>query len=88
MNDIITIHDINIKLINDIFNQNTLFQKAIKDAFETFINHDIGGKEKSAAVMSAYCDHLLKGKSSLNDEAEIETFLDKTIVIFSYLSEP
>jgi cullin 1 len=87
MNDIITIHDVNIKLINDIFNQNTLFQKAIKDAFETFINHDIGGKEKSAAVMSAYCDHLLKGKSSLNDEAEIETFLDKTIVIFSYLSD-
>ena len=43
------------------FSGNSLFQKALKDAFEVFINKESSSKYTNAELISTYCDRLLKG---------------------------
>ena len=43
------------------FNGNSLFQKALKDAFEVFINKESASKFSNAELISTFCDRLLKG---------------------------
>lgn len=41
------------------FQGHTIFQKAMKEAFEVFVNKDIG-KTSTAELLSNFCDNLLK----------------------------
>lgn len=43
------------------FGGNSVFQKALKDAFEVFINKESASKFTNAELISTFCDRLLKG---------------------------
>ncbi len=43
------------------FRSNSLFQKALKDAFEVFVNKEVNSKHTNAELISSYCDRALKG---------------------------
>lgn len=68
------------------FQGHTIFQKALKEAFEVFVNKDIG-KTSTAELLSNFCDNLLKKSGErLSDEA-LEDKLEKVVRLFSYLSD-
>ena len=68
------------------FQGHTIFHKAMKEAFEVFVNKDIG-KTTTAELLSQFCDNLLKKSGErLSDEA-LEDKLEKVVKLFSYLSD-
>lgn len=82
--ELLALHDKYTLLVNTEFSGNALFQKALKDAFQEFVNRDVG-KHRNSDLMSSFCDRILKtGGEKLSDE-EVETFLEKTVQLFSYL---
>jgi cullin 1 len=73
--------------VNSEFAGNALFQKALKDAFVEVVNRD-AGKYKSADLLSSFCDRILKtGSTEKLSDAETEEFLEKTVQMFSYLTD-
>ena len=56
---LIKLHDHFSSTVKDQFCQNALFQKAMKEAFETFMNNDVGN-HSNAEMLAAYCDRFLK----------------------------
>lgn len=85
--DLLAIHEKFIKIVNEHFSGNALFQKALKDAFVEVVNKDVG-KFKTADLLSSFADRILKtGSSEKLSDSEIEDFLEKTVQMFSYLSD-
>ena len=61
-------------------------QKAMKQAFECFVNKDVG-KYTNAEMMSTFCDRILKtGGEKMSDDV-IEKRLDAVVQLFSYLED-
>ena len=84
--DLIVLHEKYLDMVRDQFGSHALFQKALKDAFTDFVNRD-AGESKHAEIMASFCDSLLKsGGEKLGDD-EIEAFLEKVVLLFSYLSD-
>jgi cullin 1 len=82
--ELLALHDKYTLMVEKQFGSNSLFQKALKDAFTDFVNRDTG-KFTNAELMSSFCDRLLRtGGEKLSDE-ESECFLEKTVQLFSYL---
>jgi len=73
-------------LVNTEFQGHSLFQKALKEAFEVFINHDVG-KVSNAELLSTFCDRILKTGGAKLSDSEMESNLESTVQLFSYLSE-
>jgi cullin 1 len=85
--DLLNLHDKFIKVVNSEFCGNALFQKALKDAFVEVVNRDTG-KFKSADLLSSFCDTVLKtGSSEKLSDTEMEEQLEKTVQMFSYLTD-
>lgn len=44
------------------FRQDSTFQKSLKEAFESFVNRDLGASNKvtMAALMASFCNRILK----------------------------
>ncbi|TMW55882.1 hypothetical protein Poli38472_008530 [Pythium oligandrum] len=83
---ILSIHDKFKSVVNEQFQGNSLFQKALKDAFVEFVNKDVG-PDSSAKLMSTFCDRILKtGGEKLSDE-QVEDYLEKVVFVFSYLTD-
>jgi hypothetical protein len=54
-------------------------------AFEVFVNKEIGNCS-TAELLSTFCDNIMKtGGDKI--EGEIDTLLDKIVMLFSYLSD-
>jgi len=83
---LLDLHDKFKGVVQECFSQDSLFQKSLKEAFEVFINRDIG-KFSFAALMSSFCDRILKksGERLLDDE--VEALLTKMVELFSFLSD-
>jgi cullin 1 len=82
--ELLALHDKYTALVENQFGSNSLFQKALKDAFMDFVNRDVG-KFTNADLMSSFCDSILKtGGLKLSDE-DVESYLEKTVQLFSYL---
>jgi cullin 1 len=86
--DMLFLHDKYFSMVNTEFEGNNLFQRALKESFVELMNRDLG-KEKIPELLANYCDRLLKSNSSekLNSYDEIEAQLEKTVQLFSYLSD-
>lgn len=85
--DLLNIHDKYIKVVEDQFKHNPLFQRALKDSFMELVNRDTG-KFKTADLISSYCDRLLKsGSAEKLSDLEVEQQLEKTVQLFSYLTD-
>ena len=82
---LIDLHDQYLALVHGPFENNQLFQKVLKEAFEVFVNKDIGNTT-TAELLSTFCDNIMKtGGDKL--EGEIDSNLDKIVMLFSYLSD-
>jgi cullin 1 len=53
--DLLSVHEKYMSIVNNQFNSNGLFQKALKDAFVEVVNRDVG-KFKTAELLSSFCD--------------------------------
>jgi hypothetical protein len=74
--DLLSLHDKFMSVVNQQFERNSLFHKALKEAFVEFVNKDVG-RYKNADLMSSFCDRILKkGGEKLSDE-EVEDNLEK-----------
>ncbi|XP_059625725.1 cullin-1-like [Cornus florida] len=84
---VIELHDKYMTYVNDCFMGNSLFHKALKEAFEVFCNKAVGGSP-SAELLASFCDNILKkgGSEKLSDEA-IEDTLDKVVKLLAYVSD-
>uniref|UniRef100_A0A7S1TYF3 Cullin family profile domain-containing protein n=1 Tax=Phaeomonas parva TaxID=124430 RepID=A0A7S1TYF3_9STRA len=74
------------QLMQEQFGGHSLFQKAMKEAFVSVVNRDVG-KYKTADLLSSYCDRILKtGGEKMSDEM-VEENLSKLVQLFGYLTE-
>jgi len=76
-------------IVKDCFQSHLVFQKALKEAFETVVNRDVTVKGKpktSAELMADYCDRVLKNAQKV-DEEEINKSLESTVQLFNHLTE-
>jgi cullin 1 len=84
--ELLALHDKYMAVVSAQFAGNALFQKALKEAFVEFTNRDVG-KFTNAELMSSFCDRILKsGGEKLSDE-DVESYLEKTVQLFSYLTD-
>jgi len=82
--ELLALHDKYMAVVNEQFTGNALFQKALKEAFVEFVNRDVG-KFTNADLISSFCDRILKtGGEKLSDE-DVESYLEKSVQLFSYL---
>lgn len=89
MRAVIQLHDKYMDLVASCFQNNSLFHKALKEAFEVFCNKSVGAAGTTfAEMLSTFCDNLLKKGSSekLSDEA-VEATLDKVVRLLAYVSD-
>lgn len=84
--ELLHLHDKYKAVVNQEFSGHSLFQKALKEAFVEFINHDIG-KYSNAEMMSTFCDRILKTGGEKLNETQIEEYLEKIVQLFSYLTD-
>ena len=66
------------------FNGDATFLKAAREAFEEFVNKDIG-KSATAQLLSNFCDNLLKNSGALLSDEALEDKLEKVVRLFGYL---
>jgi len=71
------------KVVYIAFQRETLAQKKLKEAFDSFLNADI----RCASSLVAYIDELMRTGFKGSTESEVEHELDKVIVIFRYLQD-
>ncbi|KNA11180.1 hypothetical protein SOVF_137680 [Spinacia oleracea] len=84
---VIELHDKFMTYVTDCFNSHTIFHKALKEAFEVFLNKGVAGSS-SAELLASFCDNILKkgGSEKLSDEA-IEDSLEKVVKLLAYVSD-
>ncbi|KAK9758085.1 hypothetical protein RND81_01G205800 [Saponaria officinalis] len=84
---VIELHDKFMSYVIECFGSHTIFHKALKEAFEAFLNKGVAGSS-SAELLATFCDNILKkgGSEKLSDDA-IEDSLDKAVKLLAYVSD-
>ncbi|KAL8143092.1 hypothetical protein V2J09_016124 [Rumex salicifolius] len=84
---VIELHDKFMAYVNDCFANHSIFHKALKEAFEAFLNKGVAGSS-SAELLAMFCDNVLKkgGSEKLSDDA-IEESLEKIVKLLAYVSD-
>ncbi|CAN8062964.1 unnamed protein product [Agarophyton chilense] len=85
---LIALHDRYTELVTNCFSRHTVFTKAMKEAFERFVNEQVGDSS-TAQLFANYCDSLLNsgGRGAKMAEADVEMQLEKLVKLFTYLTE-
>jgi len=83
---LIDLHDRFKSIVVECFGKDSLFQKSLKEAFEIFVNRDIG-RYSFAALMCAFCDRILKKSGERLAEDQVEALLTKCVELFSFLTD-
>ncbi|NP_001292986.1 cullin 1 [Solanum lycopersicum] len=81
------LHDKYMVYVKGCFADNSIFHKALKEAFEVFCNKSVAGSS-TAELLASYCDNTLKkgGSEQLSDEV-IEDTLEKVVKLVTYISD-
>ncbi|XP_020102129.1 cullin-1-like [Ananas comosus] len=84
---VIALHDKNLAYVNDCFQNDSLFHKALKEACEFFCNKNIMGSS-SAELLASFCDNALKngGGEKLSGEA-IEEMLETVVKLLAFIHD-
>lgn len=95
--DLIALQDKYSRILFEQLADNAVFQKSIRDAFETVINQGVKYSEGSAQtatrvssceLLANYCDTLVKNScADKKTESEMEVMFDKVVAIFAYISD-
>ena len=80
---LLDLHDQCQEIVKNDFENHVLFQKALKNAFDQFINEKVG-KFSTAELICSYVDRVLTGGEKMA-EVEVENLLDKVVQIFLFL---
>lgn len=85
---LISLHDRYTELVTNCFGRHAVFTKAMKEAFERFVNEQVGDSS-TAQLFANYCDSLLNsgGRGAKMAESDVETQLEKLVKLFTYLTE-
>lgn len=85
---LLALHDRYTDLVSSCFGEHPTFTRALKEAFEVFVNQQVG-KSSTAELFAGYCDELLrvKGAGARMSEEDVEEQLDKLVQLFAYLSD-
>ncbi|ACO62863.1 predicted protein [Micromonas commoda] len=84
---IIQLHDKYLQYVVDCFSNDSLFHRALKEAFEVFCNKVVTGST-SAELLALFCDKLLqKGSSEKLSDEEVEMTLEKVVKLLAYISD-
>jgi cullin 1 len=85
---LLALHDRYMDLVNNCFDKHVVFNKAMKEAFERFVNEQVGDAS-TAQLFANFCDSLLNstGVGAKMNEVEVEIQLEKLVKLFTYLSE-
>ena len=84
---VIQLHDKYLQYVIDCFSNDSLFHRALKEAFEVFCNKGVAGST-SAELLATFCDKLLqKGSSEKLSDEEVETTLEKVVKLLAYISD-
>lgn len=85
---LISLHDRYMELVSNCFGKHAVFTKAMKEAFERFVNEQVGDSS-TAQLFANYCDSLLNsgGRGAKMAESDVETQLEKLVKLFTYLTE-
>eukprot|EP01069_Polyplicarium_translucidae_P003742 Polyplicarium_translucidae@DN2397_c0_g1_i1.p1 len=71
-------------ITQECFRNTFLFQKALREGFETVVNRDVG-KTSFAFLLSTFCDRLMKRTGSTDAEAEYQ--LARVTELFAFLAD-
>ncbi|KAF4747814.1 hypothetical protein FOZ62_028402, partial [Perkinsus olseni] len=83
---LIDMHDRFKTIVAECFQSDGLFQKSLKEAFETFINRDLG-RFSIAAMMSSFCDRVLRKGGEKRSEEQVDALMSKLVDLFSFLTD-
>lgn len=85
---LLSLHDKYLELLSNCFSKHAVFTRSMKEAFERFVNEQVG-ESSTAQLFANYCDSLLNsgGKGAKMAESDVEMELDKVVKLFTYLSE-
>ncbi|KAK9996245.1 hypothetical protein SO802_020931 [Lithocarpus litseifolius] len=72
-----------VALVKDLFSNHSLFNKALKEAFEVFCNKAVAGRS-SAELLAASCDNILHKGGNESDE-DIEETLEKVVKLLAFI---
>jgi cullin 1 len=86
---LIDLHDQYKSTVSQCFQSDTAFQKSLKEAFEVFVNREMGeGAISISALMSSFCDRILrKSGGERMSYDEIEVAITKLVDLFSFLAD-
>lgn len=81
------VQDKYLDVVKDCFQANSSMHKALKDAFESFCNKQVG-TSTTPELMANFCDTLLRkgGGERLTDD-ELEATLDKVVKLLVYIND-
>ena len=80
------LHEKFLGVIKSDFSGHSLFQKALKEAFENIVNKKVG-MFTNAELMSTFTDRVLRSGGEKLNEGEVEENLEKVVQLFSYLTD-
>jgi cullin 1 len=84
---LLALHDKARSLVSQQFLSSPLFQKALKDAFESFVNEKPAHSRYSTCeVLAHYTDHVLTAKDK-QQEAELDRELERIVGLFSFVTD-
>lgn len=71
------------RIIKTCFESNPVFQKALKKAFEDFINRD----DRVSHLLSKFVNDVLKKGSTITHKESLQATLDNVVFIYGYIQE-
>ena len=83
---LLDLHEKYESLVNEQFKGHAVFHKVLKEAFEYFVNMDVGNSS-TAELISTFCDRILKTSGAKLSDDEIEEYLEKCVKLFCYLHD-
>ena len=81
---LLELHDRAKHMVSSYFGGSSQFQKALRDAFEVFVNREVASKASNTEVVASFCDRLLRGSEKLGD-AEVEDMLERLVGLFAFI---
>jgi len=86
---LLDLHDKARGLVKDQFNGNALFQKALREAFENFVNKEVEkeiSKHSNVELIVAYTDRILRSGGGLSED-EVEKECERVVALFQFIHD-
>lgn len=79
------LHDRAVQLVQGPFQGHTLFQKALKEAFEVFVNQEVRCRYSNTEMIAGFCDRILRTGGTRMSDDEAERALEKVVQLFAFI---